>query len=65
MNVDVNLYGKIGLPPTFIAVRYNSITALEILINANCSLGALDLDGRTLLHEAVKFGFITACKVSN
>lgn len=45
------------------AVKYNATSALQTLIHFDCSLDALDLNGRTLLHEAAKYGFLDICQV--
>ena len=46
------------------AVKYNATSALQTLIQFDCRLDVLDLNGRTLLHEAAKYGFVDICHVS-
>lgn len=61
--IDVDSIGHEGASPIYIAAKYNSVLALQLLIDRHGSTTITNSNGETPLHPASRLGHIDVCKV--
>ena len=61
--VDIDIVGRNGETPIYIAAKFNSLASLMVLINRHASTTIANKDGENPLHAASRFGHLEVCKV--